>query len=63
MAEPQVRQDTVEAKAGAFRSRKKWYTLTYRCTATPDHLKVVSFNYTIGAEIPATQWAGYGLWD
>ncbi len=63
MAEPQVKQDTVEAKAGAFRSRKKWYTLTYRCTATPDHLKVVSFNYTIGAEIPATQWAGYGLWD
>ena len=63
MAEPKVTHDTVEAKAGAFRSRKKWYTLTYRCTATPDHLKVVSFNYTIGAEIPATQWAGYGLWD
>ena len=63
MAEPQVRQDTVEAKAGAFRSRKKWYTLTYSCTATPDHLKVVSFKYAVGAEIPVTKWAGYGLWD
>jgi hypothetical protein len=63
MAEPQVRQDTVEAKAGAFRSRKKWYTLTYVCTATPDHLKVTSFKYTIGAEIPETKWAVYGLWD
>jgi hypothetical protein len=63
MAEPVVRQDTVEAKAGAFRSRKKWYTLSYSCTATPDHLKVVSFNYKIGAEIPETKWGGYGLWD
>lgn len=63
MAEPQVTQDTVEAKAGAFRSRKKWYTLSYSCTATPDHLKVVSFNYKIGPEIPETKWAGYGLWD
>ncbi len=63
MAEPQVRQDTVEAKAGAFRSRKKWYTLTYSCTATPDHLKVVSFTYAVGPEIPETKWAGYGLWD
>jgi hypothetical protein len=63
MAEPQVVQDTVEAKAGAFRSRKKWYTLAYHCTATPDHLKVVSFNYSIGPEIPETKWAGYGLWD
>jgi hypothetical protein len=63
MAEPQVRQDTVEAKAGAFRSRKKWYTLTYVCTATPDHLKVTGFKYTIGAEIPETKWAAYGLWD
>jgi hypothetical protein len=63
MAEPQVVQNTVEAKAGAFRSRKKWYTLTYSCTATPDHMKVVSFKYTIGPEIPETKWAGYGLWD
>jgi len=63
MAEPQVHQDTVEAKAGAFRSRKKWYAMTYTCAATPDHLKVTSFKYTIGAEIPETKWAGYGLWD
>jgi hypothetical protein len=63
MAEPVVKQDTVEAKAGAFRSRKKWYTMTYTCTATPDRMKVVAFKYTIGDEIPVTKWAGYGLWD
>lgn len=63
MAEPVVKQNTVEAKAGAFRSRKKWYTMTYTCTATPDHMQVVAFKYAIGDEIPATKWAGYGLWD
>ena len=47
-------------KGGAFRSRGKWYALTYSCTATPDHM-AVAFHYTIGAEIPETKWAGYGL--
>lgn len=63
MAEPVVTQDRVEAKAGAFRSRKKWFAMSYSCSATPDHLKVVDFKYKIGDEIPATKWAGYGLWD
>jgi hypothetical protein len=63
MTEPKVTNDTVEAKAGAFRSRKKWYTLTYRCTANPDHTKVLSFKYEIGAEIPQQKWAAYNLWD
>ena len=63
MAEPRVSNDSIETKGGAFRSRGKWYALSYSCTATPDHLKVVSFRYTIGAEIPETKWAGYHLWD
>jgi len=63
MTDAHISQDTVKATSGAFRSRGKWYALTYSCTATPDHLKVVSFHYTIGAEIPETKWAGYGLWD
>ncbi|MBI4365948.1 MAG: DUF930 domain-containing protein [Deltaproteobacteria bacterium] len=63
MAEPRVSQDSIEAKGGAFRSRGKWYALSYSCVATPDHLKVVSFHYTIGNEIPEAKWAGYGLWQ
>jgi hypothetical protein len=58
-----VSNDTIKTSAGAFRSRGKWYTLSYTCTATPDHMKVVSFDYSIGAEIPETKWAGFGLWD
>jgi hypothetical protein len=62
-ADVAMKNDTIEATSGAFRSRKKWYALTYSCTATPDHLQIVSFRYTIGAEIPEAKWAGYGLWD
>ena len=63
MAEPSTKGDTLEVTGGAFRSRKKWYALTYRCTATPDHLKIVTFNYSIGAEIPEAKWASFGLWQ
>lgn len=63
MTEPQVQNDTIEVKGGAFRSRGKWFALSYSCTATPDRMAVVAFGYTIGPEIPETKWAGYGLWQ
>jgi hypothetical protein len=63
MAEPKASGDTLEVTGGAFRSRKKWYALSYRCTATPDHLTVTAFRYTVGAEIPESKWASYGLWQ
>ena len=63
MAESLAKGDTLEVTGGAFRSRKKWYALTYRCTATPEHLKIVAFNYTIGEEIPESKWASFGLWQ
>jgi len=62
-AEPRMRKDTIIAKGGAFRSQRKWYELSYTCTATPDHMTVTSFKYTVGAEIPETKWAAYGLWQ
>jgi len=63
MAEPVATGDTIEVAGGAFRSRKKWYALSYRCTATPDHLSVVAFHFTIGEEIPEEKWASFGLWE
>lgn len=63
MADPHEQNDTLEVKGGAFRSRGKWFALSYSCTATPDRMAVVAFSYTIGPEIPQTQWAGYGLWQ
>ena len=63
MAEPKATGDTLEVTGGAFRSRKKWYALSYRCTSTPDRMSVVAFHFTIGAEIPEEKWSSYGLWD
>jgi len=63
MAEPVVSGDTLEVSGGAFRSRKKWYALSYRCTATPDHLTIVTFRFNVGEEIPESKWASFGLWD
>lgn len=62
-AEVKMTNDTIEATSGAFRSRGKWYALSYTCTAAPDHLQVVSFHYKIGDEIPESKWAGLGLWN
>ena len=62
-APPQVSNDTLKASGGAFRSRGKWYALSYACATTPDHMTVVSFKYTIGPEIPETKWAAFGLWE
>src|SRR4029079_9900093 len=42
MAESLAKGDTLQVTGGAFRSKKKWYALAYRCTATPDHLKIVA---------------------
>ncbi|HMA56463.1 MAG TPA: DUF930 domain-containing protein [Pseudolabrys sp.] len=63
MAEPKAAGNTLEVTGGAFRSRKKWYALSYRCTATPDHMSVVTFHFTIGDAIPEEKWASYGLWE
>ena len=57
-----VNQDTIEAKGAAFRSQQKWYELSYTCTASPDHMKVLSFEYKTGPTIPEDKWASYNLW-
>jgi len=58
----EITGDTLVAKGAAFRSRKKWYHLSYTCTTTPDRMKVLKFDYEIGDEIPEERWSAYGLW-
>ena len=45
---PKIASDSIEAKGGAFRSRGRWYGMTYSCSATPDHMKVLSFRLSGG---------------
>ncbi len=61
--DPTFNKNTVTANGAAFRSRGKWYALTFHCVAAPDNLKVLSFSYKIGGEIPEAKWAAYGLWQ
>lgn len=63
IAPPKIAADSIEAKGGAFRSRGHWYGMTYSCSATPDHMKVLSFRLSVGEEIPESKWASYGLWQ
>jgi len=63
VGDPTINKNTVIAKGGAFRSRHKWYALSYRCTAAPRNMEVLSFSYKIGGEIPEDKWAAYGLWQ
>jgi hypothetical protein len=60
---PKIAAHSIEAKGGAFRSRGRWYAMSYSCSATPDHMKVTSFRLSVGAEIPESKWASYGLWQ
>ena len=58
-----IDKNTVRAEGGAFRSRRKWYELSYKCTASADNMKVLSFEYKIGPEIPQSKWTAYSLWE
>jgi len=62
ISEGKVTDNTLVADGAAFRSRKKWYRLSYTCKTTPDRMKVLSFDYKIGPEIPEEKWSAYGLW-
>ncbi|EGP09698.1 DUF930 domain-containing protein [Afipia clevelandensis] len=54
--------DTVTGKGGAFRSKGRWYSFSFACKGSPDHMKVLSFSYKIGDLIPESRWASLGLW-
>lgn len=62
-AEPRVKGDAIVASGAAFRSRGKWYGLSYDCKADGEHMKVLSFSYKVGAEIPPDKWSTYNLYD
>ena len=55
--------DALSAPGAAFRSKGKWYALSFDCKGTPDHLAVLSFSFMIGGLIPKNQWADLGLWQ
>jgi hypothetical protein len=60
-ADPKTEGHKITAKGGAFRSSGGWFELSFTCEATPDHMKVLSFEYQTGKPIPKEKWEEYGL--
>ena len=51
-ADTKVTGNIIVAEGAAFLSKGHWYRLSFRCETTPDHLKVVSFDYATGGLLP-----------
>lgn len=51
-SDTETRGDTLEAAGAAFLSEGHWYGLAYRCRATADRQRVVSFDFAVGERIP-----------
>jgi hypothetical protein len=61
MADTELTGQKLKADGGAFRSKRRWYNIGFTCEVTPDLKKVVSFAFTVGREIPKSDWADHNL--
>ncbi|GLS32309.1 protein of unknown function [Mesorhizobium albiziae] len=52
---------TLQADGGALRSKRHWYDVKFRCEVTPDLEQVVAFGFSLGAEIPESEWEEHSL--
>ena len=52
---------TLIASGGAFRSRRRWFGVMFRCAVAPDYSGVTAFSFKLGAEIPPDQWEAHNL--
>jgi hypothetical protein len=62
-SDPRTAGHSIEGTGGAFRSKGKWYSFSFKCEASDDHMQVLAFDYKLGEAIPKNQWAKDGLWQ
>ncbi|KRE23706.1 hypothetical protein ASE66_00055 [Bosea sp. Root483D1] len=60
MAGTKLTKSALEAEGAAFRSRKQWYGLRFRCEMAANG-KVASFQFRVGEAIPRREWAAHDL--
>jgi hypothetical protein len=60
MAGTKQMRSTLEAEGAAFRSRKQWYGLRFRCEMAANG-KVAGFQFRVGEPIPRSEWAAHDL--
>lgn len=61
VSDPAVAEAVMKGSGGAFRSHGLWYRFSFTCRASPDRMKVLSFTYQLGPQIPKAKWEEYGL--
>jgi hypothetical protein len=61
MVEPKVSQCEITADGAAFRARKRWYLVRYKCNADAELNNVQSFEFSVGEEIPKAEWGSHYL--
>ncbi|HEV2509586.1 DUF930 domain-containing protein [Bosea sp. (in: a-proteobacteria)] len=60
MASTKLTKTALEAEGAAFRSRKQWYGLRFRCEMAANG-KVAGFQFRVGEAIPRSEWAAHDL--
>ncbi|CAN7249078.1 DUF930 domain-containing protein [Pararhizobium sp. LjRoot235] len=61
MADSKLSGHKLQADGGAFRSKRRWYTIGFTCDVTADLKEVVSFAFRVGEAIPESQWEDHNL--
>lgn len=61
MAQTRLDGTLLQADGAAFRSRRQWYKLKFRCAVTADFAKVANFEFLAGEPVPRNQWSSHNL--
>jgi len=60
-AEEKIRGTTIAADGAAFRSRKNWYSLKFKCQLARDGESVIGFEFLVGDPVAREKWDELGL--
>ena len=61
MADTKLSGLALKAYGAALRSKRHWYDIKFRCEVTADLEKVVAFEFSLGEEIPKSEWKTHSL--
>jgi hypothetical protein len=61
MSDPITHGLTLIANGAAFRSRRRWYGVSFSCTAAARLDGVAAFSFQIGEAIPESEWDAHNL--
>lgn len=61
MADTKLSGLTLQADGAALRSKRHWYDIKFKCEVTQDLESVVAFEFSLGTEIPKSEWETHSL--